>query len=199
MTDIAIKLPLPLSVSGTLMNLVGAAWPDAQIVDNQDGILTGGKHVVFRIPDAPAKPVDADAVAQAVVEPGEDDLDLLELGPNGVSMTRPKHLSAAMLQIMLNAFAEHIDAVNYLENKVHDPSEGKVYVMIFARSEGQTPHELRMAAEEKLETARADVHRDVTQALLTLQGRAADAEGTYADGVRAALDAVRQLNFAHIN
>lgn len=88
-------------------------------------------------------------------------------------------------------------APNYLENKVRDPDTGKEYVLIFARSMGQTPHELRMAAEERLETAQADVHREVTQALLTLQGT--PGEGSYAEGVRAALDTVRQLNFAHIN
>lgn len=60
-------------------------------------------------------------------------------------MTRPKHLSEALLHIMLESFAEHVDAVNYLENRVHDPKDGKVYVMIFVRSQGQTPHELRMA------------------------------------------------------
>lgn len=197
MTDIAIKLPLPMSVSATLMNLVGTAWPDAELVDSNGGGFAGDRHMVLRVPDAPARDVSAQEAADAVVEPGDDDGDLLELGPNGVSVSRPEQLSAMMLDIMLAGFEENPDAVNYLENHVRDPKTGKEYVLIFARSVGQTPHELRMAAEARSDTAHANVHRDVVAQLMALQG--CQETGTYADGVRAALEAVRQLNFSRIN
>lgn len=197
MTDIAIQLPLPMSVTGTLMNLIGAAWPDAVVADNREGLLTGGKHMVLRIPDAAPAAVSAEAIAAAKVEPGEDDVDLLELGPQGISLRRPDELTAMMLQIMRAGFQEHPDAVNYLENKVYDPTTREEYVLIFARSEGQTPHELRMAAEAKLETARADVHREIMQSLLDLKGRGG--AGTFQDGIQACMDTLREQNLSQID
>lgn len=200
MTDIAIQLPLPMSVSATLMNLVGAAWPDAEMVNNKDGILTGGRHMVLRVPDRPARTPEPDAIAAAIVEPGTDDVDLLELGPQGISISRPQQMSAMMLQVMIESFAENPDAVNYLENKVRDPDTGNEYVLIFARSSGQTPHELRMAAEQRVDSVHATVHREVTETLQALLGPKADhAAGTYHDGVREALESVRQLNFSRID
>jgi hypothetical protein len=197
MTDIAIKLPLPMSVSGSLMKLIGAAWPEAQLADNHGGMLSGDRHMVIRIPDAPAKELGEDDIALAVVAPGEDDVDLTELGPNDISLRRPKEVTAMMLHAILEGFRENPDAVNYLENEVLDPATGNRYVLTFARSKGQTPHELRMAAEARVDTVHANVHKEVTEQLMTLQARRED--GTYADGVRAALDTVRQLNFSRIN
>lgn len=197
MTDIAIKLPLPMSVTGTIMNLVGAAWPDAMIVDNQDGILTGGKHMVLRIPDAPPAEVSNEQLAAAKVQPGEDDVDVHELGPQGISVGRPEQLSAMMLEILLASFEDNPDAVNYLESKVRDPKTYQEYVLIFARSQGQTPHQLRMAAEAKLESARADVHREVMELLLDLRSSPGH-KGTFADGVQACLNVLREQNFSHV-
>ena len=77
-----------------------------------------------------------------------------------------------------------------------DPKTGDEYVLIFARSKGQTPHELRMAAEARADAVHANVHREVVEQLMTLQGR--QQAGSYADGVRAALETVRQLNFSRI-
>lgn len=197
MTDVAIRLPLPMSVTGTLMNLIGAAWPDAMLVDNQEGFLTGGKHMVLRIPEAPAANVSEEQLAAAKVEPGEDDVNVHELGPQGISVTRPEQLSEIMLEIMRAGFEEHPDAVNYLENSVLDPKAGKEYVLIFARSKGQTPHELRMAAEAKLESARADVHREVMELLLDLRN-SNNRQGTFTDGVQACLEALREQDFSHV-
>ena len=197
MTDIAIQLPLPMSVTGTLMNLIGAAWPDAMIVDNQKGFLTGGKHMVLRIPDVPPAAVSDEQTAAAKVDPGEDDVDVLELGPQGVALRRPEELSAMMLQILRAGFEEHPDAVNYLENKVYDPTTHEEFVLIFARSKAQTPHELRMAAEKKLESAQANVHREVMELLLDLRSSPSH-QGTFTDGVQACLDALREQYFSHV-
>lgn len=197
MTEIAIQLPLPMSVSATLMKLVGAAWPAAELVDSKGGLFGSDRHMVLRIPDAPARDVSAEEVADVVVAPGPDDVDLLELGPGNIAVRRPEQLSAMMLEIMQAGFEEHPDAVNYLENHVQDPKTGKEYVLIFARSAGQTPHELRMAAEARADAVHATVHREVVEQLMALQG--GHQTGSYAEGVSAALDAVRQLNFSRIS
>jgi hypothetical protein len=154
--------------------------------------------MVLRVPDRPLITPEPDAIAAAIVEPGTDDVDVLELGPQGISISRPQQMSAMMLQVLIESFAENPDAVNYLENKVRDPATGNEYVLIFARSAGQTPHELRMAAEARLEAARAEVHREVTRKLLTVKDGVEEAS-SFADGVQACLEAVRELDSSHIN
>lgn len=196
MTDIAIRLPLPMSVSATLMNLVGTAWPEAELVNDKGGHFTGDRYMVLRVPDAPAREVSVDEAAGTLIEPGEDDVDVLELGPGSIAVRSPEQLNATILEIMLAGFEENPSAVNYLENHVRDPKTGDEYVLIFARSKGQTPHELRLAAEARADAVHANVHREVVEQLMTLQGR--QQAGSYADGVRAALETVRQLNFSRI-
>jgi hypothetical protein len=48
---------------------------------------------------------------------------------------------------------------------IHDPSDGRRYLLTFCRSAGQTPHELRMAAEKALTEARGRIHREYAAAL----------------------------------
>lgn len=187
MTEIAIKLPLPMSVSGSLLNLIGAAWPDAQLADGSGGMF-GDRHMVIRIPDTAPVAVTDEQVAAARVEPGEEDLDITELGPAGISVRRPEHLSAMMLEILLASFEEHPDAMNYLENEVIDPKTGNRYILTFARSAQQTPDALRRAAEQRLETARSDVRRELIQSVLEVQAK--DQAGSFSEGVQACLNAL---------
>ena len=45
---------------------------------------------------------------------------------------------------------EFPDAKNYLEQRCYDRETHKGYVMNFQRAEGNTPHEMRQKAEDKL-------------------------------------------------
>lgn len=190
LTDIRIDGPLPASVVGTLIKLIGAAWPDAMMADPGRG---GG--LLFKV-RGKAKKVKKKNLKQLKMKPIEDDTLVNTAGPDGISVAPPEVLAAAMLDGARAAFSEYPDAENYLESVVIDREENKRYVMIFARSKEQTPHELRMAAEQKLTTARADVADSFIRKVQVLQrfgpGHRAN---TYAAGVEATLEALREMNF----
>lgn len=59
-----------------------------------------------------------------------------------------------LLGNMKASFGENPDAAKYLETAITDPDNGSRYVLIFAKSQAQTPHELRTLAEKNLATAR---------------------------------------------
>ncbi|GAB3283626.1 hypothetical protein GCM10027449_26830 [Sinomonas notoginsengisoli] len=193
MFDIKVETPLPQSILMTLGNLIDAAWPESMLALNED---PWKKQVIFRIDTArrtEVAPQDAAALRQ---DPDEDDLQVTGLGPDGATVITPQEIAAAFVPAVKAAFEEFPDAENYLEMPLRDPEDGHRYLLTFCRSAEQTPHELRMAAEQNLERAREDAHRDAVQAVQGLlrrpRGPRAD---TFQDGVRAALDALRQAGF----
>ena len=118
-------------------------------------------------------------------------------GPSGISVANPVGLAITLLENMKASFQENPEAANYLETTVRDPDDGARYVLIFAKSKAQTPHELRTRAEENLATARQDAHAANTVAVQRLLRAPAAGANTYEAGVKAALDAMRQLNFGN--
>lgn len=189
--DIRVRTPLPGSVVLTLGGLIDAAWPDAQLVDGVPG------EVVFRINKGAKAAVTDDEAAALRVEPAGEDLEISRLGPNGVSLANPAGLAVTLLENMKSSFGENPEAANYLETAVTDPDDGSRYVLIFAKSKAQTPHELRMAAEKNLATARQDAHAANTAAVQRLLRSPAAGPNTFEAGVKAALDAMRQVNFGN--
>jgi hypothetical protein len=188
-TDIRVATPLPSSVLMTLGRLIDLAWPGAELAAGNHGEIT------FRVNTGATADVGVDEVAAAKVEPRESDVLINELGPQGVSLATPAEFAAALLPVLKASFQENPDAENYLETTVTDRDDHSRYVMIFARSQRQTPHELRMAAEKKLATALQDAHRangeTVFKLLATGHGSRPD---TFQAGVKVALDAMRELN-----
>ncbi len=83
------------------------------------------------------------------MDPDDADLTVTEIGSGGVGFSLPQHIAALCLPVVKASFADSPDAQNYLEMKVVDQPTGDQYVLIFARSTRQTPHELRLAAEAK--------------------------------------------------
>jgi hypothetical protein len=152
-TDIRVATPLPSSVLMTLGRLIDLAWPGAELATGNRGEIT------FRVNRAAASDITADEAAGAKVELAEGDVAIQELGPEGVSLVTPAALAASLLPILKASFQENPDAANYLETTVTDPDDYNRYVLIFAPSAQQTPHELRMTAEKRLATARQDAHR----------------------------------------
>lgn len=149
---IEIKLPLPMPVVGTLMKLIGTAWPDAQLGDD-----SYGRGMTFIIPKGANPKRFTKAAVKAIVDEhasNSDDLpDVLEIGPNGMNTSVSRQVADLLVVAARESLTENPDAVNYTETLVTDRENGTRYVMIFARSPHQTPHQLRMAAEGKLERA----------------------------------------------
>lgn len=82
----------------------------------------------------------------------------------------PEYLAAHYTTMARVVFAANPEAVNYLETVLPDPESSTRYVFHVARSEGQTPHALRMKAETELEQVRAE--RDQLKAQLQAAGLA---------------------------
>lgn len=191
--DIRIRTPLPGSVMLTLGKLMDAAWPGTQLVDGESGEVT------FRINKAGQRTVtDEDAVAALRVEPEEEDLDISRLGPGGISVANPVGLAIILLENMKASFGENPEEANYLETTVRDPETGARYVLIFAKSAAQTPHELRTLAEANLARAREDAQAANTSAVQKLlRAPRTGKPDNFEAGVKAALDAIRQANFGN--
>jgi hypothetical protein len=193
--DIKIGTPLRSNILLTLGNLIEAVWPGAQLVTNTDQFT---KQVIFRIdPDARAD-VDEDKAADMFVEPDEFDVDVLAMGPEGIQTLTPDIIGANFLPVIKAAFEQNPEAENYLEFTLIDQEDRHRYLLTFCRSAQQTPHELRMRAEQELEDARGKIHREYAATIYALLGHPrAGRPDTYEAGVKAALDAVRQLGFPY--
>ena len=191
--DIKVATPLPASVLLTLGSLLEAAYPGTQLATNDD---RHRDQVVFRIDSAARVDVDDETARGLRVEPGTEDLDVLALGPEGVKTLTPELIADSFVPVIKAAFEQNPDAANYLEFTLRDSEHGNRYLLTFCRSAGQTPHELRMLAERKLEQARAGIHREYAEAVYGLLGRARDGRpDNFEAGLKAAMDAVRQLGF----
>jgi hypothetical protein len=193
--DIKIGTPLRSNILLTLGNLIEAVWPGAQLVTNEDKFT---KQVIFRIDPAARTDVDDDAAADMFVEPDEFDVDVLAMGPEGIQTLTPEIIGANFLPVIKEAFEQNPEAENYLEFTLIDKEEHHRYLLTFCRSAQQTPHELRLAAEQELEDARGKIHREYAATIYALLGHPrAGRPDTYEAGVKAALDAVRQLGFPY--
>jgi hypothetical protein len=192
--DIKVATPLPSNVVLTLGALIDAAWPGSELAVNEDRFT---HQVIFRIDNAARRPLDdADAAALHVDPVG---IEVSSLGPEGAAVITPVEIAANLLPTIQAAFEKFPDAENYLEMPVHDRSDGHRYLLTFARSKDQTPHELRVRAERELADARGRIHRQYAAALwrLRIQPRPDEVEDSYAAGVQAALDTVRARGFPY--
>lgn len=194
-TDIRVATPLKSSVLLTLGALIDAAWPGSQLVTNEDPYA---KQVIFRVDHSTRVDVeDADAAGMRV-EPGEFDVDVVSLGPEGIKTLTPDVIGENFLPVIKEAFELNPEAENYLEFTLIDKEDRHRYLLTFCRSAQQTPHELRMLAEQELTEARGKIQRDYAAAIYALLGQSrAGRPDTYEAGVKAALDAVRQLGFPY--
>jgi hypothetical protein len=192
--DIKVATPLKSSVLLTLGSLIDAAWPGSQLVTNTDPYT---KQVIFRIDRSAQADVDDAAAADLRVEPDEFEVDVVSLGPEGVKTLTPEVIGSSFLPAIKQAFERNPEAENYLEFTLIDKEDHHRYLLTFCRSAQQTPHELRMLAEQELEEARAKIHREYASIIYGLLGHSrAGRPDTYEAGIKAALDAVRQIGFS---
>lgn len=194
-TDIKVATPLKSSVLLTLGALIDAAWPGSQLVTNEDPYA---KQVIFRVDHSTRVDVEDANVAGMRVEPGEFDVDVVSLGPEGIKTLTPDVIGANFLPVIKEAFELNPEAENYIEFTLIDKEDRQRYLLTFCRSAQQTPHELRMLAEQELTDARGKIHREYAATIYGLLGQPrAGRPDTYEAGVKAALDAVRQLGFPY--
>lgn len=147
-----LGLPLPIDVASTIGNLIDAAYPGT-VIDTTAGY--GVMRLLLPEHRGRAKKVNRRAVAAAVVEPSELPLEVTGWQPTegGVqaSFSAPEQLVCAMLRLVKSVLDGTDGAVNYVEQEVVDrEAPYNRYVVIAARSSGQTPHALRQAAEARL-------------------------------------------------
>lgn len=194
--DIRVATPLPSNVVLTLGALIEAAWPNSQLAMNEDRLTN---QIVFRIDNGSRQAVPDEDAAALLLPAGPGDVDITGLGPDGVSVLTPVEVAANLLPAIKAAFEEFPDAENYLEIPIYDPADGTRYILNFARSKDQTPHELRMAAERELADARGRTHRQYAAAVwgVRTQPRPDGVEDSYEAGVQAALGTVRALGFPY--
>lgn len=189
--DIKVATPLPSSVLLTLGNLIEAAWPGAELADNEDRFTS---QVIFRVNTSARHVIEDAAAAALLIEPGEDDLEITALGPKGVNTITPEIIAQNFVPVIKAAFENFPDAANYLEMPLRDPADGHRYLLTFCRSAAQTPHELRLKAERERDAAHNAVRDEYMAALSSLQRLPrGHREDTYAEGVRAALEALLAL------
>lgn len=191
--EISVRTPLPASMVSTLGSLIEAAWPGTRL----GSAPPGSNQIIFEVPDQRPRAVSSAAAAElAAPSPADGDMDVYELGPEGISVGTPVDIAQALLPILQASFEANPDAQNYLEMPIRDPEAECTYLLTFSRSAAQTPHELRTIAEEKLRTSRAEISQAHTRAVhRLLMVPRVDGTDSYAAGVKAALNALREQNF----
>lgn len=167
-TPIVIRGPLPMDVAGTLMTLIGTAYPSAVIDGSGEHLRGWGSaeraFVLLIDPKERARTVSERAAAEAKVDAEDAPGDAL--GFTAENDAAILHTSAPEdLCRILGGYAHHIfEAMagdNYIEWEVRHQPEGQAYysryVLSVARSKGQTPHALRTKAQGELDQLRAAV------------------------------------------
>lgn len=163
-----IGLPLPLDVVNTASGILSKAWPGSMIDSNYSGGLFGGGSGVLSIliPEKEARRprrVTKKDIEDARPEPTglgpEWDGDVIGVEPEGEDgivfrFGTPEALGNLLVQSCREVLAAQPEAANYLEWTMHEKDASASYVLSVARSKRQTPHELRMKAEAKVDAAR---------------------------------------------
>lgn len=160
LAEIRIGLPLPMDLTGTLLKVIGLTWPGAVIKNGDDP--RHDRHMVVGIPASQrhrtAKKAEKYAKRKEYLNANVD-ADITELDPNGVSFGWPEWLAAQWVAMARQCWEKFPDAKNYLQSEILDRDTKQRYVFYVAKSEGQTPHALRTAAEKRLQVVR-DICRD---------------------------------------
>jgi hypothetical protein len=148
-TEICIRTPLALYVSGTLMALIASAYPSARIATNRSNLtilISNGerarklsKRDIKNSLQTSENPTD-EAVLNGFKE--QDDALVAEFGLPIASGHRLANFCHDMLTME--------GATNYVEFEARD-KDNMTFWVAACRSEQQTPHKLRMKAEAKLE------------------------------------------------
>lgn len=161
---IRVAGPLPMGVAGALMQLIGSAWPESVIDTSGRGdrrrprrVHYGQDALVMLVPPKAAKRVTKKAAKaiRAEAEEAEETGELFGFDGGWVKIAPPEELGLYLGSVAKAMLDAHEDAVNYVEWEVRDRESLERTVLSVARSKGQTPHALRMAAEAERDQVRA--------------------------------------------
>jgi len=149
---IRIESPLPLNVAGALMQMIGAAWPDAVIEPSSRHALH------MRIPHGPAEDLDAEFLKR-LAKSSEDDAEyegqFLGFRDEGwLAFAPPEELCLDLGRVAHAIFSAHQpQAINHVEWEVKtgNAPDDSQYVLSISVAEDRTPLAMRKQAEAKVE------------------------------------------------
>lgn len=159
--EVSIALPLPIDITATLINIIGLTYPGAAFKEGRGGGY-GGNRLVLSIPaqDRHKSAKKAEKYQRAKVHlDAETEAFISELRPDAVGSGLPEHLAQMFVAMAKTWFDAYPDAQNYLESMVYDRETRRSWVFTVARSQEQTPHELRRRAEAERDALAAEVQR----------------------------------------
>lgn len=146
---VEIGLPLPMDVAGTLMEVIGIAYPNSMVrTDGRPGRMT----MEILESDRGSKPIPKRKVKAARQEASPDDTEVElagfaeEEGALVMKVSTPQEATRRLAEWAV-LMLDNPDATNYVEQEA-TTAEGLRFVVIAARSKAQTPHKLRMKAEK---------------------------------------------------
>lgn len=136
---------IPMDVMVTVMGLLSAAYPQAMMGSQSDG------STVLALPaGARAKKVPARVVRDTISPPDPHDPLMIEWR-QGPVLTVPEALAGTLLPLAEAFLGE---SENYTECAFHLRAGQTRLALVVARTDGQTPHELRAAADAETERLR---------------------------------------------
>lgn len=155
---IRIRLPLEADVASTLIKVIGRTYPRTMI-GTPESNLWQDKEMVLLI-DQRDRHKSAKSMKRY-----QEDRDyalanvgrLTELSPSNVAIAPEEALAEQWAVMAMEMFKAHPDATNYLEMTVFHKETRETFVFWCARSERQTPHALRQAAETRADAAETKV------------------------------------------
>jgi hypothetical protein len=162
---IDVALPLPMEVAGTLMTLIGTAWPDARVDTN-------GRHGygLSMLVDPRVKPKRVTKKAAAEIKAANDPegaegatFDGFSSDGEGVTahVGTPEEIALFIGGMVHDMLSQVEGATNYFEWQVHTES-GDRYVLAAGRSKGQTPGALLAEAKAHVKALLAHPHPEGT-------------------------------------
>lgn len=172
---IKVLSPLPLHVAGTIMQLVGAAWPQAVIAPGKEkvgGMFSRAESALTLMvpPDDPLPVADeqAQAIKGQVESEGIDAGDFLgfridDESKAWVSMAPPEELCRFLGSVAHQIFALTEGAVNFVEWEVHHV-DGESYSLAIQKSGAKSPVTARAevtAERDEIKAAFLELYRGI--------------------------------------
>jgi uncharacterized protein (DUF2267 family) len=156
-----IALPLPSDVVTTLINVVGLAYPGTMIDVSGERVRTEREMLRLRIPQGERNRDSAsrEAIANAKRCSVDEHEATLTSFRDTLAAQTPQQVSEILGSIAAQIFVDNPTALNYVQTEMsaRDPADQHRYVVIVAKSDGQTPHALRRKAEIENERLRARI------------------------------------------
>ncbi len=153
---VRIELPLPMDIAATLIDIIGKTWPRTMIADDEHKSERRlALHIDQRDRHKTAKKQQKYEEIKSYADGWVS--NLTELGPNSVGVSPHEILAKMWVDLARQTFTMWPDANNYVESTVYDDETHQRYVFWVAKSDRQTPHELRQQAEARVEELQAKV------------------------------------------